>query len=74
MPSRTQEDLEKLEKLEKLEEAILTGAQTVMWKGKSITYRSLDQMIRIRNMVRKELGLTKKSARIYTKYDDGLDS
>lgn len=60
------------EKLEALEDAIAQGATTVMWKGKSITYRSIDEMIRIRNMIKKELGIKTKSARLYAEYGSGL--
>lgn len=43
--------------LDTLEEAIVAGATSVSYEGKSVTYRSLDEMIRIRNMIRRALGL-----------------
>lgn len=44
--------------LDALEEAIASGAQTVAYEGKTVTYRSLDDMFRIRDDVRKALGIS----------------
>lgn len=40
-----------------LEDAIKSGALRVKYTDKEVEYRSLDEMIRIREMIRKELGL-----------------
>jgi len=50
--SYTSEDLEKLEK------AIASGVRSVKYTDKEITYRSLDDMIKARDLIRMELGLT----------------
>ncbi|OFZ54969.1 MAG: hypothetical protein A2428_03085 [Bdellovibrionales bacterium RIFOXYC1_FULL_54_43] len=46
------------EQLEKLEEAIAQGALRVKYADKEVQYRSLDEMFRIREMMRQSLGLT----------------
>jgi len=43
--------------LDALEEAILSGASSVSYEGKSVTYRSIDEMLRLRTIMRKALGL-----------------
>lgn len=45
------------EQLNALDAAIAEGALTVKYQDKQVTYRSLDEMIRIRNLMRDELGL-----------------
>ena len=44
--------------LDALEEAIATGATSVSYEGKSISYRSLDDMLRIRGILRRTLGIS----------------
>lgn len=46
-----------LAQLEALDAAILQGASSVSYEGKSVTYRSLDDMLRIRNIVATALGV-----------------
>lgn len=46
-----------IEKLTILETAIADGVLTVSYSDKTVTYRSLDEMLRIRNMMRSSLGL-----------------
>ena len=41
-----------------IEEAIAGGYTTIEYDQKRITYRSLDELLRIRNMIRARLGLT----------------
>jgi hypothetical protein len=48
-----------LENLQTLKEAIATGAKEVWYGNKRVQYRSLDEMIRIKNDMEKELGLKK---------------
>ena len=45
------------EKLQALEEAIGEGVLKVKYSDKEVEYRSLDEMYRIRNSMRKSLGL-----------------
>lgn len=51
MSSWTQADLDALE------QAIATGATRVSYDGKSIDYGSLDRMLRVRDLIRRELGV-----------------
>ncbi len=48
--------------LDAIEAAIAEGALTVKYQDKSVTYRSLDEMIRIRNIMRESLGLVRRSS------------
>lgn len=43
--------------LDAIDEAIISGATSVSYEGKSVTYRSLDDMMRVRALMRQELGL-----------------
>ena len=46
-----------LTQLETLEKAISSGATRVSYDGKSVEYRSLSEMILLRDTMRRELGL-----------------
>jgi len=48
----TQEDLNQLNK------AIKSGRLTVEYDGQKVTYRSLDELIRARNLIKSELAET----------------
>lgn len=43
--------------LDAIEAGIAAGATTVSYEGKSVSYRSLDEMLRIRGIIRRALGL-----------------
>lgn len=43
--------------LDAIENAIATGSLTCRFDGKEVTYRSLDEMMRIRETIRVALGL-----------------
>lgn len=45
------------EALQALESAILQGVQVVKYTDKEIQYRSLDEMLRIRDLLRKKLNM-----------------
>lgn len=49
------------QQLQKLEAAIAKGVTTVRYSDKTVEYRSLNEMIRIRDLMRKELGLIEKA-------------
>jgi hypothetical protein len=49
--------------LDVLEGAIATGSLSCEFDGKRVTYRSLDEMMRIRETIRGALGLTSPAAR-----------
>jgi hypothetical protein len=61
-----------LTQLSALEEAIAKGVLTVRYQDRWITYRSLDEMFKIRNEMRKALGLTNKGDRLYVKTNKGI--
>lgn len=61
------------EQLAALEEAIAQGVTTVSYNGKTVTYRNLSDMIRLRDMMRKDLGVPAgNSTTILTKTGKGL--
>lgn len=51
------------ERLDALEEAISQGVTSVSYDGKTVSYRRLSDMERIRDTLRAELGLPPKKAR-----------
>jgi hypothetical protein len=62
-----------------LEESIALGATTVQYSDRTVTYRSLTDMMRLRDMIRKDLGLTGTTdgsigngKRKYYEFDKGL--
>lgn len=59
---------EKMTKLNALESAILDGVLKIEYSDKKIEYRSLKEMISIRNMLRKECGLSKSIKRTQAVY------
>tara|TARA_B100001063_G_scaffold234342_1_gene251601 strand:- start:1368 stop:1589 length:222 start_codon:yes stop_codon:yes gene_type:complete len=59
--------------LDAIEEAIGGGFLEVEYDGKKIRYRTLDELLRVRNMIRAKLGMTETApARIRFTY--GRDS
>lgn len=46
-----------LASLAAIEEAILSGATSVSYEGKSVTYRSLDDLLRLRGILQRALGV-----------------
>jgi hypothetical protein len=43
-----------------------------MYGNKIVIYRSLNEMMQLRNTMREELGLNKAPKRLFAKYDKGL--
>lgn len=62
------------EDLTNLEAAIKEGALKVKYRDKEIEYRSLDEMLKLRDIMRAELGITTRTARRFTNFSKGLDS
>lgn len=63
------------EQYQKLCTSISDGVLTVRYSDKTVTYRSLDEMIRIKKMMEKDLGLSTQDALSkvrYTEYHKGL--
>lgn len=66
-----------LEQLAILDAAIVQGVTTVTYAtsaggSKSVTYRSLSEMLRIRDIMRKELGLQTKATNVHPAFSKGL--
>ncbi len=59
-----------VEQYEALNKSIAQGTLSVRYGDKTVTYRSLDEMLRIRNLIGKELGLLNgnKSSRRYAAF------
>jgi len=66
MPSFTTEQLEALEK------AIAEGILSVKYSDKMITYRSLDEMLKSRDLMRRSLGLLNDGGRILPSTSKGF--
>jgi len=54
-----------MEKLQALEESIAEGVVKVKYSDKEVEYRSLDEMMKIAEMMRKKLGLTCKKTNVF---------
>ena len=59
------------EQLDQLNEAIAQGARSVWYGDKRIDYRSLDDMIRIKNLMEAALGVKKGTGRNFADYRKG---
>lgn len=46
-----------------LERAIASGARTVAYDGKSVTYQSMSEMLKLADMIRRDLGLVQPGTR-----------
>lgn len=61
--------------LDALNAAIAQGAEEVQYRDKKVKYRSLSDMIRLREMMMRDLGLfTEGAGRVYMEPSKGLDS
>lgn len=59
--------------LDALEEAIALGALKVQYKDKMVEYRSLTDMLRVRDLMRQALGAaTAGAGRVYPRVSKGL--
>lgn len=59
--------------LDAIEDAITSGSTSVSYEGKSVTYRSLDEMLRIRAIIRSALGLTTAPVTVLVQHSRGFD-
>ena len=58
--------------LDTLEAAIASGATKVKYSDKEVTYGSLSDMLKLRNIMRAELGLDNSAGgRVYPQYSKG---
>ena len=59
--------------LDDLEAAIAEGALEVRYQDRTVVYRSLNDMLKTRDLIRQALGhVDRKGTRILTKFDKGL--
>jgi hypothetical protein len=61
------------DQLDALDAAIANGTLSVEYADKKVTYRSLDEMLKIRAAMQKALGQTTRSTRIQMIVDKGHD-
>ncbi|MBN9430825.1 MAG: hypothetical protein J0I45_00125 [Bosea sp.] len=59
-------------RLDAIEEAIASGATRVTYDGKSVDYRSLAEMIAIRNALRRQLGIPVPGRRTVATFRSGF--
>jgi hypothetical protein len=60
-----------LEQLTALQDSIANGALIVKYADKEVTYRSLDEMIRISNLMKAELGLASNNGKTLASFNKG---
>lgn len=62
-----------VDQLQALEAAIAQGAMRVKYADHEVQYRSLDEMLRLRDMMRRDLGLSDTSRdSMYPTFSKGL--
>ncbi len=60
--------------LAKIEAGIAQGVLSVQYTDRKVEYRSLDEMLQIRNLMRYELGISQNTGtRIYARFSKGLN-
>jgi hypothetical protein len=60
--------------LDAIEEGIAAGTTSVSYEGKSVTYRSLDDMLRVRAIIRSALGLVEPPVTVLVSHDRGYQA
>lgn len=61
------------EQLETLNAAIAKGVKKVKYADREVEYGSIDEMLRVRDLMRKELGLANSTTRLFATHSKGLD-
>ncbi len=61
-----------IEQYNTLNDAIAQGVTQVMYGNKMVIYRSINEMLTLRNLMREELGLNKAPKKLFAKYNKGL--
>jgi hypothetical protein len=59
--------------LDAIEAAILSGTSTVSYESKSVTYRSIDELFRIRAAIMRALGLSTTKKTILIAHDRAFE-
>lgn len=57
--------------LDAIEEGIASGSTSVSYEGKSVTFRDLDSMLRVRAIIMRALGLISTSATVLVAHNRG---
>ena len=59
--------------LDAIEDGIAAGVTSVSYEGKTASYRSIDEMLRIRDIIQRALGVVpQKSATVLVAHDRGF--
>jgi len=58
--------------LDAIESAIASGSLSVSYEGKQNTFRSLNDMLRIRSIIQRALGIAQPSATVLASHDRGF--
>jgi hypothetical protein len=58
--------------LEAIEKAIAEGVLKVKYENKEVEYRSLDDLLKLRDLIKAELGLSARGGRRYVSTNKGL--
>lgn len=58
--------------LDAIDRAIATGTRRVTVDGRSVEYRDVAEMMRVRDLIKRDLGQTAGSTRRYGTYSKGL--
>jgi hypothetical protein len=61
-----------VEMVEALRKAISKGVKSVTYQDKTITYHSMDEMLRALRLMEQELGLKKKNGRLFAESSKGI--
>ncbi|MFP4209578.1 MAG: phage head-tail joining protein [Wenzhouxiangella sp.] len=57
---------------EALVRAINSGHRQVRFGDRTVEYRSLEEMMRVRDLMARELGLVRRKNRVFTSFSKGL--
>ncbi len=68
MSDFTQDDLDRINEAISQSGAVLT----VKYRGREVTYRSLDEMLKAKQVIERALGIQPKTRRLFAKTSKGL--
>lgn len=59
--------------LHAIERAIASGSLVVRYSDKSVTYRSIDELLKARGVIAQALGLAGSTKRVFMEHEKGTD-
>lgn len=59
--------------LTRIEKAIASGTTKVKFSDKEVTYRTIDELFRVRDEIKKAIGQNTKKTRVLAKFSKGTD-